>query len=263
MFGSIFDNFPTWVVFCVSAALFLAVSEIGFRIGSHVRETRAHIESGSTGLVTGSILGLVSFLLAFTFGIAASNYSERRGVVLDEANVIGTAYLRADLLPDTVAKEFRSLLMQYTEIRTMKRKGLEVEELIALVRGSEVIQRRVWEIAADALRAAPNPANALIASAVNDLIDLHSVRVSVGVRHTIPQVIWWALYLISAIALATTGYRFGASYKQRSELLPGMVFAFACLITLISDLDDPRHGFLVSDQRPLVDLLASMKAADS
>lgn len=117
MTGTIFEAFSLWMLFLLSLLLFLAITEVGFRIGRWGNKRKDTLESGSTGVVTGSILGLVSFLLAFSFGIAASNYSERRGVVLDEANAIGTAYLRADLLPQAPAEVVRALLQEYTAIR--------------------------------------------------------------------------------------------------------------------------------------------------
>ena len=264
MLGDMFDRFPEWAVFAGSVVLFFLSTEAGFRVGRYVNRRKEQIESGSTGLVTGSLLGLVSFLLAFTFGIAAANFSERRGVVLDEANAIGTAWLRADLLTDAVAADrLRELLMTYTEVRsTVATQPIPANGFADVIRASEALHGDIWALAATQAREGPSPATALVVSAVNDVIDLHSLRVAAGVRHTIPDVIWIALYGISVIALATTGYRFGASIRARSELMPGVVIAFACLITLIADLDDPRHGFLTSDQTPMLDLLATMRAGD-
>lgn len=260
MFGDIFDSLPAWIVFCASAAVFFVSSETGFRIGRFVRKSRDHLESGSTGIVTGSILGLVSFLLAFTFSIAAANFSERRGVVLDEANAIGTAYLRADLLPEAQAEQLKSELIRYAEMRaSVSKKNFSVDDYFEIIGVSEEVHAKIWPLVVQVAREAPSPITALVVASVNDVIDMHTVRVAVGVRHTIPDVIWFALYAISALALATTGYRFGASFKARSELLPGMVLAFACIVTLIADLDDPRHGFLMNDQTPMQDLLKSMQ----
>ncbi len=266
MFGDVFDNFPSWIVFCTSALFFLFACELGFRAGRLIGRRRQDREAGSTGLVTGSILGLVSFLLAFTFGIAASNFSERRGLVLDEANAIGTAYLRTDLIADqNMAETLRGLMQQYVEDRAAI--GLVddfgIAQTMQLIRESERLQAEMWELVTPMARDDPTPTNALVVSAINDVIDYHTLRVAVGVRHTIPDIIWLALYVISALALGATGYRFGVSFEKRSELLPGMVIAFTALITLISDLDDPRHGFLKSDQSAMIDLLRTMQTLDS
>ncbi|MEO9648947.1 MAG: hypothetical protein ABJG04_02875 [Roseobacter sp.] len=259
MVQSVFDAHTIWFVFLVSTVFFYLACEVGFRIGRQRRNKASEIESTSTGIVTGSTLGMVSFLLAFTFSIAATNHSERRGVVLDEANAIGTAYLRADLLPPEVSAELKTLLKEYTEIRVaVARENFTIQDYFSTIRASEGIHNQMWPLVAQTARRAPSAANALVVAAVNDVIDLHAIRVAVGVRHTIPDTIWIALYFVSGLALAATGYRFGASFGKRSELLPGMVLSFACIVSLISDLDNPRHGFLLNDQSPMQELLASM-----
>lgn len=261
MAGTIFEAFSLWMLFLLSLLLFLAITEVGFRIGRWGNKCKDTLESGSTGVVTGSILGLVSFLLAFSFGIAASNYSERRGVVLDEANAIGTAYLRADLLPQAPAEVVRALLQEYTAIRVaVTEQDTTVQDYFYTIRESERIHRLLWQEVARVARQTPSPTHSLVVTSVNDVIDIHSKRVAVGVRHAIPASIWAALYLVSGLALAATGYRFGASFGRRSELLPAMVIAFACVVSLIADLDNPRHGFLLSDQEPMRDLLNTMPA---
>ncbi|AEI94582.1 MULTISPECIES: hypothetical protein [Roseobacter] len=259
MINSTFDVLPLWGTFALSLAIFFAATEIGFRIGLRRREHADFVESGSTGIVTGSILGLVSFLLAFTFGIAATNYSERRGVVLDEANSIGTAFLRADLLEAEDRSKLRELLAEYTRIRVeIIQPETKVAEYFSVIRASERLHSDMWQTVVAAARANPTPTHAVAVTAINDVIDIHTTRVAVGVRYAIPPSIWLALYVVSAIGLATTSYRFGVSFGRRSELLPGMVFAFASVITLITDLDNPRHGFLLSDQTPMQELLTSM-----
>lgn len=259
MFDSTFEIIPLWVTFALSLVIFFAATEIGFRIGRRRRQHADFVESGSTGIVTGSILGLVSFLLAFTFGIAASNFSERRGVVLDEANAIGTAFLRADLLEPDAGAKLRALLVDYTRIRVdVVRPETKVTEYFSVIRASERLHAEMWQTVVSQARAAPTPTHAVAVTAINDVIDLHATRVAVGVRYAIPTSIWVALYVVSAIGLATTSYRFGVSFGRRSELLPGMVIAFASVVTLITDLDDPRHGFLLSDQTPMQELLTSM-----
>ena len=257
--NSPFEVLPLWVTIAASLALFFIATEIGFRIGRRRRQHADFVESGSTGIVTGSILGLVSFLLAFTFGFAASNFSERRGTVLEEANAIGTAFLRADLMPPEQAAALRASLKEYTRVRVeVVRPDISGADFAEVLRVSEELHAQMWQAVVAAVEIAPTPTHATAVTAVNDVIDIHAVRVAVGVRHAIPTSIWIALYLVSAIGLATTSYRFGVSFGKRSELLPGMVIAFACVITLIKDLDDPRHGFLLSDQTAMQDLLTSM-----
>ena len=65
-------------------------------------------------------LGLLAFILAFTFGLAASRFDSRMQVLLDEANAIGTTYLRAGMLPEQ-GKQIRALLREYADARLGRR----------------------------------------------------------------------------------------------------------------------------------------------
>ena len=143
---TIFQMFPGWLVFLASAVFFWMASEAGFRIGRYVYRHRPEAHDVPQGLVTGSILGLVSFLLAFSFGIAAFNFTERRSVIIEEANAVGTAYLRADILPEEGARDrLRSLLRSYTEVRVAaSNDNLSVAEFKAIVENSERLHGEMW-----------------------------------------------------------------------------------------------------------------------
>ena len=67
--------------------------------------------------MVGGMLGLLTFILAFTFWIAATHFDAARQSILSQANAIRTAYLRADLLPEPHRTEIRNLLREYVDIR--------------------------------------------------------------------------------------------------------------------------------------------------
>lgn len=257
---SIFNAPHSLVILLASVALFFLAVEIGFRVGCRGANDPKKQESAHTGVVTGSILGLTSFLLAFTFGFASTNYLDRRGIVLEEANALGTAFLRADLLPEEAGNEFRAELLAYTRGRVEAvRTTTRADDFYSYLRVVDEIHGEMWSIVAETAKSQPSPTHALVVSSVNDVIDLHAERVAFGTRHTIPMPIWIALFAVSAIALATTAYRFGVTFSTRPELMPAMVIAFACVVTLIADLNTPASGFLQTDQKPMEDVLAVME----
>lgn len=101
MYGSEpLDVIPLWGLLCLTVGLVLAAVEVGFRIGRWRGQRSEHEQETPVGAIVAAILGLLAFLLAFTFGMAASRYELRRELVLDEANAVGTTYLRAGMVPE-------------------------------------------------------------------------------------------------------------------------------------------------------------------
>src|SRR5262245_59423620 len=113
MEDQILDIIPLWGFFLVIIILSLIVFEIGFRLGSYVKSS----ERAPTESIIAAMLGLLAFMLAFTFGFAANHFENRRGMVLEEANAIKTTYLRSQYLPEPYKKTIPPLLKEYVAIR--------------------------------------------------------------------------------------------------------------------------------------------------
>src|ERR1051326_822352 len=98
--NGILDAFPLWAVFIVILLIVLLSVEFGYRLGKYRRSRHETEKEAPLGTMVGATLGLLAFILAFTFGLAASRFDNRRQLLLDEANAIGTTYLRAGMLPE-------------------------------------------------------------------------------------------------------------------------------------------------------------------
>ena len=113
----ILDRVPHWSVYFGMVVIALLVAEVGYRIDMwQQRRDPSALESPLTGIVVGGLLGLMAFLLAFTIGIAISQHNNRKAMVVSEANVIGTAYLRAALIGDSARDASRDLMRQYVDL---------------------------------------------------------------------------------------------------------------------------------------------------
>src|SRR5262249_52033807 len=141
------------------------------------------------GAMVGSILGLLAFLLAFTFGLAASRFDTRRQTVLEEANAIGTTYLRARLLPEPQRSTLENLLREYVDVRI---RGVLENKLAEAAKRSEELQESLWSEAVKAANSKDsNPImTSLFIQSLNETIDVHAKRVLVSVRSRIPISIW-------------------------------------------------------------------------
>ncbi len=250
------DSVPIWLLFVGTCALSWAALEAGYRFGRW-RHARIAGENESLGTVVGSILALFGLLLAFTVGSAASRFDSRREAVLAEANAIGTTYLRARLLPEPHAAESARLLREYVDVRVRGVREGRVQEAVAR---SVEIHELLWVEATRAAKVKPDDITGLYIQSLNEMIDQHAVRVQVGIRSRLPVSLWYGLYAISFLAMATVGYSYGLSTARRSPALAGLLLAFSGTMFLIADLDRPFEGFLSVSQQATIDLQSSMKA---
>lgn len=242
---------PLWALFLLTTALCVGEVEIGAVLARFVLRRRGEKEPDAPlGSLVGAMLGLLAFMLAFTFGLAANRFDARRQLVLEEANAIGTTYLRAGLLPQPQQSEVRRLLREYVEVRLDGPAG----DLPKVLRRSEVLHDALWKqtqslVAADM----DSELRSLFVASLNETIDLHQSRVTVGMQYRVPGVVWMAMYLLATLAMLAVGYQTGMSGVRRLRGAPVVAAAFALVITLIADIDRPVEGFVRVSQQPIVD----------
>jgi hypothetical protein len=170
--------------FLVAAGLIgglVAAHEIGFWLGSLTRSADEPFDR-QIALVRTSTAALVAFLVAFAFSGAASRFTNRVDIVVNEANALGTAYLRADTIAEPQRGELKAALKEYTADRVtlLSREGREqIEPLLAKVSG---LHERMWTSAINATRDNA-PLMALVLPPINEVIDLHSMHLAMARRH--------------------------------------------------------------------------------
>lgn len=252
------DQIPLWCFFLLATAIGMLAVEGGYRFG---RWRHAHLseeKEAPVAAMVASILGLLAFMLAFTFGLAAARFDARRAAVLNEANSIGTTYLRTRLLPEPERTKIAGLLREYTELRVEYIASGRVSELMAR---SEEFHEQLWSSGVAAAEKAPTPITGLFLQSLNEMIDMHSNRVFVGLRSRLPVTIWFALFSLTLLGLASVGYQAGLSATRRSPEMPILTLAFAGVLFLIVDLDRGHEGLLQVSQQSLIDTLKTIRSA--
>lgn len=250
------DVLPLWGLFVAVLLLVLLSVEGGYRLGRYRRSRSGQEAEAPVGAMVGATMGLLAFILAFTFGAAAERFDSRRQIVLDEANAIGTTYLRAGMLPSR-RDEVRLLLRQYVDVRL---EGVRTKQVAEGIRRSEQLQEQLWAQAV--ALGEGHPASivvGLFVQSLNEVIDLHAKRVTASIRNRIPGAIWLALLAVAVLALASMGYHIGIAGTGRSPAQVAVAVTFAVVIGLIADLDRPQEGSLTVSQQALVDLRQSMR----
>jgi hypothetical protein len=251
------DVVPTWLLFvavCVFTGLAL---EGGYRFGRWRHACSAEEKETPVGAMVGSILALFAFLLAFTFGMAGSRFEARRDTVLEEANAIGTTYLRTRLLPEPQRGASAKLLREYVDVRV---RGVQDGKPREAITRSEELQESLWAEAVRAAESHPGPITGLYIQSLNEMIDVHTKRVQAGLRSRIPVSIWAGLFALALLGMASVGYQAGLSATRRSPAMLGLVLAFAGVLYLIADLDRSNEGLLKVGQHAMIDLQRSMNA---
>ena len=240
----------------VSVLLTLAAVEAGYWLGKW-RLKREHENDETASATVGITLGLLAFTLAFTFSFAADRFDNRKGLVLEEANAIGTTYLRALLVPAPASSEVRALLRQYVDTRLEA--TTHPEKLAEMNARSQELHRLLWQHAVAAAAAQDSERTSLFISSLNDVIDLHAKRLT-AVRNRVPEAIWIFLFLTAVLGMASMGYHTGLSGSRRTVAVIFLTLAFSGSLTLIADLDRPGEGLLQTSQRAMEDLQQSMRA---
>lgn len=250
------EAMPIAGVYLCIASLILVSCETGFFIGRRHHRTHQDKEAPtSIGPIVGGLLGMLAFVLAFSFSMASSQHGARKQNVLIEANKIGSAYLLADLIDARNGAEIKRLLREYVDIRLQV--ALHGDDLQSAIRKSLEIHDLLWT---QVLSAAVEDRSSVmsLAAAVNDVIDMHEQRVADALRARIPGGIWIGLMLITILAMGTIGLQVGLTGKRRLVAIFPLSLAFAVLATLVVDLNRPQGGFITVGQQAMIDLQATM-----
>jgi hypothetical protein len=248
----ILDSLPIVGVFVVFVIVTLLCYEGGFRVGRWYQERTPGEQEGPTGMIVGSILALLAFLLAVTMSMASDRFDARRGIVLDEANSIGTTYLRAGYLPEPASSQIRELLREYVPLRIVV---TDQTNLAADIQHSQEILTKLWTISEGVAKTTDQgDLVSLYLDSLNETIDLHETRITAGLYSRVPETVLLLLIVGSALSIGMVGY--SAGLTERRSLLSAVVLAIAlgAVIMILVDLDRPREGFIQVSQQPLIDL---------
>jgi hypothetical protein len=254
----VLDSLPIWLIIVGFAILSLASYELAFRAGRWWQARTPGEQEGPTGVLVGSLLGLMAFLLAVTMGMAADRFDTRRGLVVEEANAIGKAYLQADYLPEADAEEMKALLREYLPLRIASD---DLEQVKASITRSLELHAEMWAIAARVAQSGHSPD--LVSSfgeSLTDVVSLNQTRVVSGLYARVPETILLLLLIGSILSLAMVGFTAGVAGQRSVLSAVVLVIALGATLTLVIDLDRPQEGFLQVSQRALQDVQVWMGA---
>jgi hypothetical protein len=250
----------TLVVFIV---ILLAALEGGFRLGLRRRDSwkEPDADAGGGGLVQNATLALLGLMLALTYSFTVSHYETRKQDVIDEANALGTAFLRAGLEKDRGGLELQMALLEYARTRVVTpESSATFKDDLTMLERTLAAQSKIWPATERVMNAGPvAPMEVALMTSINEVIDMHTKRVTTGFD-TLPQVVFWTLLVIAAVAVMIGGYTAGLSGMMCRYRMLAFILVLAATIHLIVDFDRSMRGFIRISQRPMISTIADMEA---
>jgi len=248
----VFFSLSDWELWLLVLALMGGVSLLGVLGGRFLRR-HSDVDREPFSVLQGALLGVVGLILAFSLTLAVGRYENRRGDVVNEANTINTAYLRAQTMTEPRRTRSLALLRRYNDLAI--RISDEVpggEAQRATAARQKVLERRLWGLAAEEVYARPRGnAARLYLESLNAMIDEQGVRLA-GLNNRVPTPVLWLELLGAAIALGLLGLYLAVLGKGVVPIVAAAILV-SLLILVTFDLDRPTRGLI---QVPATALLA-------
>ena len=242
----------------VGILLFL---HFGRWIGKRVLERHGGEIPPSVGSLEAAVFALMGLLIAFTFSGALSRFDGRRIQAVDEANAIGTAYLRIALLPASAQPKLRETMRSYVDARiAIYQKLPDVKAAQAEANRSMQLQNEIWAqaVAAARLPDARPGAELLVMPAMNDMFDIASARIAATTIHP-PGIVYFMLIALAFASALLAGYQ-SAGERYDGMRRYGFAVIIAFTVYVIFEIEFPRWGLVRIDaiDQLLVNARASM-----
>jgi hypothetical protein len=243
--------FKIAVIFLIPFFSVLISLYLGQRYGTYRTKKAPHLRQFSFGSVVSAVFGLLAFILAFTFQIAANHYDSRKSMLLEEVTNIRTAYLRAGLIEEPVCSGTKKLLVDYVDQRVELFRNFS--KLGQVLINSQKILDTLWSYAELlAKRDRNSEVYSLYISSINDLVDNFNKRVVVVIETRIPDAVFYVLYIILVFSMLVLGSQFGISGRGSFKINVLVAVVFAVVMLLITALDRPETGLVKINQKPMV-----------
>jgi len=240
----------------------LLLLELGHRLGNHFEEIDPDGAHTGTGPVEGAVFALLGLLVAFTFSGAAQRFDARRHLIVEEANAIGTAYLRLDALPAEAQPALRELFRRYLDSRLeVYRKLPDIDAAREALARSSQLQGEIWSRAVAGCDAAgPRPCAILLLPALNAMIDITTTRTMAALMHP-PAVIFGLLFILGLGCAVLAGYSMAGGTRRKWPHMIAFAAVTAITVYVVLDLEYPRLGLIRVDahDQVLVELRQTMR----
>ena len=252
------DYLPLGAVMVLAVLCQVLFIEAGYRFGSSKKQKQHKAQMAQVRAIMGASLGLLAFMLAFSFNMAQQHFEQRTQAYMMEVSAIDSAFRGADLISKDARAEAKDLLRYFTGLR-LKMTGAailsDMETVVEMVRESERIHDLLWSIAESSMEGQGDGEDTgIFAQSVLAMIDAHDARLQAALFNRISPVIWLTLFMMSLLSMVVMGYQAGLTGTRSSLATWALAITFSAVMTLITDLDRPNMTLFQMNQSLMVEL---------
>ena len=252
------DDIPLLLYLLLAILLMVSFIEFGFWVGKHHQDKPYKEQMAQVRAIMGASLGLLAFMLAFSFSMAQRHFEARTDAYLLEISAIDAAYRGADLLEEHQRMTARELLRQFVQLRRDTSKAAatdELEEVIEMIRDAERIHDKLWRVA-DSSMSSPGDSidHSIFVNAILEMIKANDERLQATMFNRISPVIWLTLLLMSFLSMIVMGFQAGLTGTRSGLATWALAITFAAVMTLVTDLDRPRMSLFKMNESLMVEL---------
>jgi hypothetical protein len=254
---STLDILPISVVLLLSFGIMVIAIEIGYKLGNGILSAGVKAQLAQVRAIMGASLGLLAFMLAFSFSIAQSHFEQRTDAYTQEVSSIRSAYISAGLLQQSERVEARQLLQEFVAGRlsvTSAVRENKLDEVLRQIQLGEIIHTKLWHLAERDSGFESSNHSDLFAQAVVAMIDANGSRKQSTIYNRVSVVIWLTLMFMSVLGMLIMGFQAGLTGAPSRLATWSLALTFAVVMTLVTDLDRPRMSLFSMNQQQMEEL---------
>lgn len=257
------DQIPLLVVFVIAVLAQMTFIELGFQYGRKKQSKGVKAQMAQVRAIMGASLGLLAFMLAFSFSIAQQHFEERTQAYMQEVSAIDSAFRGADLIDKSSRTEAREVLVNFTRLRLelvqAARHG-NIDSAVRMIRESERMHDYLWAIAESSMEGEGGGEDTgIFAQSVLAMINAHDARLQASLFNRVSPIIWLTLFLMSLLSMIVMGYQAGLTGTRSTLATWTLALTFSAVMILITDLDRPNMTLFSMNQELMIELESRME----
>lgn len=254
-----FKDLDETLLFFIGLFIFLMIIEASFRLGRRLRKPADESARTHISALQAALLGLLALLLGFTFAMSVTRFETRKNLVLEEANAIGNAYWRSQLIPVAHRPMVADLLHEYTSAALDYHLADRDSPRFSIANATaRRIERQIRTAVAATAETPPSISTIMFIQAINEMAQTNEKR-RVALENHVPEPVFYLLFIVASGAMAYIAYGTGL-HGRRRPISTGLFAALISLVlTFIVDIDQPGSGLIQVSQESMQRMQATLE----